>query len=157
MNLNAWAKMRWYNRQKLAIVRQHLVKTSLLQTRRQKEVAILVLGNRCRGRILTCNSSSQNSITANLLELKVCKTLMVESKRLVKEPGICSRWVKCKTILRDLKTHSLENLRRTDKLSERTNNSRTKVGNTFSTGAISDFKIRKTEQIQKQHFHIKLL
>ena len=157
MNLNGWAKPRLYNRQKLAIVRQRLVKTSSLQTRRQKEVAIQVLGNRCRGRILTCNNSSQNSITANLLELKECKTPMVEYKRLVKEPEICSQWAKSKTIPRGQKTHSLENLRRIDKLSGRTSNSSTKVGNTFSTDEISDYKIRKTEQIQKQLFRNKLL
>ena len=157
MNLNGWAKLRWYNRQKLAIVRQRLVKTSSLQTRRQKEVAIQVLGNRCRGRILTCNSSLQNSITANLSELKECKIQMVESKRLVKEPETCSQWAKSKTILQGQKTHSLENSRRIDKLSGHTSNSSTKVGNTFSTDEISDFKIRKTEQIQKQLFHNKLL
>ena len=156
MNLNGWAKMRWCNRKKLEIVRQRLVKISSPQTKRQNEVVIQVLDNRCLEQILICNSSLQNSITAILLELKVWQIPMVEFKRLVKEPGICSRWVRFKTILRDQKTHSLENLRKTVKLSECTNNSRTKVDNTFSTDAILDFKIRKTELIQKQLFNNKL-
>ena len=147
--------MRWYNRQKLAIVRQRLVKISLPQIRRQKEEAIQALDNRCLEQILICNSSSPSSITANLLELKVWQIPMVESKQLVKELEICSRWDRYKTILQGQKTHSLENLRKTVKLSECINNNRTKVDNTFSTDAILDFKIRKTELIQKQPFNNK--
>ena len=139
-------------------MKQHLVKTSLLQTRRQREEAIQVQGNsRCLERIRICNSFSQSSITANLLELKVCKIPMVEFKLLVKELGICSRWARYKTTLRDQKTHSLENSKRIDKLSECINNSRTKADNTFSTDEILDFKIRKIEQIQRQLFNNKLL
>ena len=139
-------------------MRQHLVKTSLLQTRRQREVAIQVLGNnRSQERTLICNNSSQSSITANHLELKECKTLMEEFKLLVKELGICSRWARYKTILQGQKTHSLENSKKIDKLSECINNSRTKADNTFSTDEILDFKIRKIEQIQRQLFNNKLL
>ena len=137
-------------------MRQRLAKISLPQTRRLKEAAIQVLDNRCLEQILICNSSLQNSITANLSELKVWQTPMVEFKLLVKEPGICSRWARCKTIPQGQRTHSLENLRRTVKPSVCTNNSRTKVDNTFSTDAILDFKIRKTELIQKQLFNNKL-
>ena len=139
-------------------MKQHLVKTSLLQTRRQREVAIQVLGNnRSQERTLICNNSSQSSITANHLELKECKTLMVEFKLLDKELGTCFRWAKFRIIPRDQKTHSLENLKKIVKLSGCINNSRTKADNTFSTDAILDFKIRKIEQIQKQLFNNKLL
>ena len=156
MNLNGWAKMRWCNHKRLEIVKQRLVKISLPQTKRQKEGAIQVLDNRCLEQILICNSSLQNSITANLLGLKVWQIPMVESKQLVKGLEICSRWIKCKTIHRGQRTHSLGNLRKTVKLSVCISNSRIKVDNTFSTDVILDFKIRKTELIQKQLFNNKL-